>query len=556
MKCANCGLVASPGVRFCSSCGTSLAAANHCGDCGAELKPSTAFCTSCGRPVGPAVSAPDSLRSAPLPEPASVERWRQDPVAVPQPAIAENQRGVQPKAESRKGAPGLVFWLPFLFLLLMGVLGYWGGGVSAIGWLVLTASLATLFLLRRNLLARGAGVSLMAFAGTLVLLFIALAITAQPSETPRTASGGSLPVQTPASPTVASGGAAAGGPAVSNPSPTPTLASKPSATTQPTAKPTPTRLKGAPPDALKPLLAGLGKQPDSATYEVTQDGDNSYAWLSLQVRGPVQQLSNWMGDSAWTATVSFHASEARAKSDFESLLKSTRESTGFSDAANVFLPREEKPIGRGDDGYSFTRAWKDQPQASMRDFVARQGASTFYVYSTGDSNGPAVPGDGIDILLAELKKLDNRALMAMAPGESSAPPAAAAPTAKAPAAAAQPTPAPVPAAGPRVSSMTFGLDLTPDQVITKPSSAFVANTAEIFLSLTTDGVTSDTPVDVTWTYLPTGDSIKGPTQRIIADARVGFSLTRPTDGWPPGEYKVVVLLNGRETASAGFSVRG
>ncbi len=51
------------------------------------------------------------------------------------------------------------------------------------------------------------------------------------------------------------------------------------------------------------------------------------------------------------------------------------------------------------------------------------------------------------------------------------------------------------------------------------------------------------------------DSVDGPTQTVDDDARVGFSLSKPTNGWPVGQYKAVVFLNGKEVGNMGFSVQ-
>lgn len=40
-----------------------------------------------------------------------------------------------------------------------------------------------------------------------------------------------------------------------------------------------------------------------------------------------------------------------------------------------------------------------------------------------------------------------------------------------------------------------------------------------------------------------------------ADAYAGFSLTRPTKGWPVGQYRAIVYLNGVEAGNTSFSVK-
>lgn len=51
LRCARCGAHPEPGARYCTECGTGLAAASSCASCQSPLEPGTRFCTSCGTPV-------------------------------------------------------------------------------------------------------------------------------------------------------------------------------------------------------------------------------------------------------------------------------------------------------------------------------------------------------------------------------------------------------------------------------------------------------------------------------------------------------------------------
>ncbi|WP_119391061.1 AAA family ATPase [Taklimakanibacter lacteus] len=55
MNCSACGTPAQPGQRFCTSCGTALAAV--CSGCGAQNAPTAKFCGQCGSPLGQAAPA-------------------------------------------------------------------------------------------------------------------------------------------------------------------------------------------------------------------------------------------------------------------------------------------------------------------------------------------------------------------------------------------------------------------------------------------------------------------------------------------------------------------
>ena len=70
MKCQNCNSELLEGAKFCTTCGTPVAAqpaGGVCGKCGARLLPGAKFCTTCG---APAAAAP---ASAPAPEAQAAE---------------------------------------------------------------------------------------------------------------------------------------------------------------------------------------------------------------------------------------------------------------------------------------------------------------------------------------------------------------------------------------------------------------------------------------------------------------------------------------------------
>lgn len=70
MKCQNCNSELLEGAKFCTTCGTPVAAqpaGGVCGKCNAPLLPGAKFCTTCGAPVA---TAPES---APAPEAQAAE---------------------------------------------------------------------------------------------------------------------------------------------------------------------------------------------------------------------------------------------------------------------------------------------------------------------------------------------------------------------------------------------------------------------------------------------------------------------------------------------------
>jgi hypothetical protein len=283
--------------------------------------------------------------------------------------------------------------------------------------------------------------------------------------------------------------------------------------------------------------------------------------MTISVRGPVVNLPNFSGDTVWNGTISFQMNEAWAKSGYQSQVKSAREDQGFNDAAKAFLPRVESSPGQGDESASFIRAWKDQPLASMRVHVLRQGATYVYISTQGETKNPLVAGDGLDVIVAELKKVDNKTLQKWLPGTASSSPQ---PTAAKPAATAtvapqpKPTAAPAASSGLKVQNAVAGTSIDNTQKIASPSNAFKPNTPEIAFSAEVSNVSQETAVDIQLTYLPTGDSIKGPTQKLSPAqgiGRVGFVFSQPTAGWPAGQFKATFFLNGQDAGSVNFSVQ-
>ena len=66
MLCPTCQSPVLDGAKFCTECGTALAAS--CPQCGAAHSPGQRFCAECGSPLS-AVAAPDATRATPAPTP-------------------------------------------------------------------------------------------------------------------------------------------------------------------------------------------------------------------------------------------------------------------------------------------------------------------------------------------------------------------------------------------------------------------------------------------------------------------------------------------------------
>jgi multidrug efflux pump subunit AcrA (membrane-fusion protein) len=131
-----------------------------------------------------------------------------------------------------------------------------------------------------------------------------------------------------------------------------------------------------------------------------------------------------------------------------------------------------------------------------------------------------------------------------------APPAAA--TAAQPAAPAAPAPAPVQAAV-SLASIDLGSAVGPDQKVSTATTTFSPKDS-IYAAVSTTGSGTAT-IAVKWTYQD-GQTVKEDSKSIAptGPATTSFEISKP-DGWPAGNYKVDVTLNGQPAGTKDFSVK-
>ncbi len=76
----------------------------------------------------------------------------------------------------------------------------------------------------------------------------------------------------------------------------------------------------------------------------------------------------------------------------------------------------------------------------------------------------------------------------------------------------------------------------------------------VYAVVTTEGVPAGTPITAHWTY-QTGQTVDSTTQTIAADNAVTqFHVLKPM-GWPKGNYKVAILIDGRPMGDKEFEVK-
>lgn len=121
---------------------------------------------------------------------------------------------------------------------------------------------------------------------------------------------------------------------------------------------------------------------------------------------------------------------------------------------------------------------------------------------------------------------------------------------------ATPAPAPVeaPVAAPAtVSSVSLGNAIGADNTIATPLTTFAAGDT-IHASVATDGGTAST-VGARWSHIDSDQVVHEETRPVPAGRQVTeFRISKP-DGWPTGNYKVEVSLDGNVVDTTDFEVR-
>lgn len=136
------------------------------------------------------------------------------------------------------------------------------------------------------------------------------------------------------------------------------------------------------------------------------------------------------------------------------------------------------------------------------------------------------------------------------PAPAAPPPAttpAPAPTTPPPAA----TPAPAPVA---VASVDLGTAVGADQKVTAPTTTFTAKDT-IYAAVSTTGSAPTATLVAKWTYQD-GQLVSESNQTLAPNGAnvTTFHIAKP-DGWPAGNYKVEITLDGKSVASKDFSVK-
>ena len=112
-----------------------------------------------------------------------------------------------------------------------------------------------------------------------------------------------------------------------------------------------------------------------------------------------------------------------------------------------------------------------------------------------------------------------------------------------------------------LSEATMCLSVDSDMRPVSATDIFATDTPEIFCSVKLSSAPSDTDVKAEWIYVQ--GELEGTENYLIDDYTLtaegtlylGFSLTEPDTGWPTGEYKVILYVDGEEKLSVPFTVQ-
>jgi hypothetical protein len=124
---------------------------------------------------------------------------------------------------------------------------------------------------------------------------------------------------------------------------------------------------------------------------------------------------------------------------------------------------------------------------------------------------------------------------------------------EAPAPAAEPAPMPTAAPAVVVTDIQLGNALTPEKKVVAPMDTF-ATRDTIFISITTSGSAPGATLGVKWS-MADGTPVTSDTRAIVPTGSdvTEFSIQKP-DGWPTGDYRVEVTLDGAPVATKTFKV--
>jgi hypothetical protein len=109
--------------------------------------------------------------------------------------------------------------------------------------------------------------------------------------------------------------------------------------------------------------------------------------------------------------------------------------------------------------------------------------------------------------------------------------------------------------GVTVQEVTVGSAVGADKKVVEPKAEFAPQDT-IYVSVRTDGTAPEATVTARWTFGADEMLVNESSQKIVPRDAVAteFHVQKP-GGWPAGEYKVDILLNGEKVATEDFEVK-
>jgi hypothetical protein len=116
----------------------------------------------------------------------------------------------------------------------------------------------------------------------------------------------------------------------------------------------------------------------------------------------------------------------------------------------------------------------------------------------------------------------------------------------------EPTPVPAPAV--TVTDLSLGKSVGADKKVQTPTDTFSPKDT-IFAAVSTNGSAPSSVISVKWTF-GDGQTVKEDSKTIAptGPAVTEFSIQKPT-GWPKGNYKIDVTVDGKPGPSKTFKVQ-
>jgi hypothetical protein len=115
-------------------------------------------------------------------------------------------------------------------------------------------------------------------------------------------------------------------------------------------------------------------------------------------------------------------------------------------------------------------------------------------------------------------------------------------------------------AGPQITAATLGTAIDADYEIVKPADQFAANTANIYCAWAAEGLEGDTVVRGVWIatdvgkVAPANYKIDEAQVKLSADGKGSFSMSKPNNGFPVGQYRVEIYFGDKLAKIVPFTV--